>query len=240
MPKKVTNIERETEEVKKFAQSLGASVVGIADLDLFHDDYNNVRPLLKIFPKAISAAIRLSSPIIDGITPEDPTPIYAHHYRTVNALLDDIAIRVANYCQAKGYKALPIPASQIIDPDNFFGAISHKGVAALAGVGWLGKGMILVNKELGPRMRLVTILTTLPVSPDSPLENNCGDCLECAEACPVGAIKGISFKLKPPLREEALDVRACAQRTRQFGSNPRYGSNVCGICVKVCPFGKKV
>lgn len=239
MPKKMTNIQEETREVTDFARGLGATLVGVADLSLYRDDYGNARPLLDVFPWAISVAIRLSSPIIDGITEVDPTPIYAHHYRTVNALLDDIAIRLTNYCQAEGHQALPIPASQTVDEDNFFGAISHKAIAVLAGLGWQGRSLLVINRELGPRIRLVTILTTLPLSAALPLENECGDCLECAEACPVGAIKGISFKLKPSLREEALDTRACAQRTRKFGSNLRYGSNVCGICIKVCPFGRK-
>jgi len=231
--------EQETKTVKTLAIQLGADLIGVADLKLFQDDYGNARPLLETFPFAISMAVRLSSPIIDGITEDDPTPIYAHHYRTVNALLDDIAIRMANYCQGKGYWALPIPASQILDDDYFFGAISHKAIAVLAGLGWLGKGVIVVNKKFGPRIRLVTVLTTSPLAPDAPLENSCGDCLECAKACPVAAIRGISFKLKPHLREEALNVKACSQRVRAFGKNPRYGSSVCGVCIKACPFGRK-
>lgn len=237
MPEKLTSSQ---EEIKNLAKGLGATLVGVADLSLYQDDYGNAQPLLETFPRAISVAIRLSSPIIDGITEADPTPVYAHHYRTVNALLDDIAIRLTNYCQAQEHKALPIPASQIIDEDNFFGAISHKAIAVLAGLGWQGKSLLVINEKLGPRMRLATILTTLPLSPDLPLENKCGTCLECVTACPPKAIKGISFKLKPPLREEALDVRTCAQRTKKFGSNPRYGSNVCGLCIKACPFGRKV
>jgi len=232
--------DQETKAVKTLAIQLGADLVGVADLKLFQDDYGNARPLIGTFPLAISMAVRLSSPIIDGITEDDPTPIYAHHYRTVNALLDDIAIRMANYCQSKGHWALPIPASQILDDDYSFGAISHKAIAALAGLGWLGKGMIVVNRRFGPRIRLVTVLTTLPLTTDRLLENDCGDCLECAKACPVEAIKGITFKLKPRLREEALDVRACSQRVRAFGRNPRYGSSICGMCIKACPFGRKV
>ncbi len=236
---KTVNPQPETKAVKSLATRLGADLVGVADLKLYQDDYGNVKPLLETFPFAISLAVRLSSPIIDGITEHDPTPIYAHHYRTVNALLDDIAIRMANYCQSGGYQALPVPASQVLDDAYSFGAISHKAIAVLGGLGWLGKGDIVVNKKLGPRMRLVTVLTTQPLVPDAPLENKCGDCLECAEVCPVKAIKGISFKLKPRLREEALNVPACAQRVRQFGNDPRYGSSVCGLCVKVCPFGRK-
>ncbi len=240
MPQKLTDIQKQTQEIKELAKGLGASLVGIADLRLYQDDYGNARTLLDTFPWAISIAVRLSSPIIDGITEADPTPIYAHHYRTVNTFLDNIAIQLTNYCQGRGHKALPIPASQIIDEDNFLGSISHKAIATIAGISWLGKSLLAVNEELGPRIRLATILTTLPLLPDTPRENNCGTCLECVKACPTEAIKGISFKLKPSLREEAFDARACAQRTRKFGSNPRYGSNICGLCLKVCPFGKKI
>ncbi len=67
--------------------------------------------------------------------------------------------------------------------------ISHKAVARMAGLGWQGKSLLLINPEYGPRVRLVTILTDMPLTPDGPVKNRCGACLECVQACPASAIK---------------------------------------------------
>lgn len=233
------NVALETRKLKVFATKLGADLVGIADLRLYRDAYGFSKPLLEKFPLAVSMAVRLSDPIIDGITEEDPTQIYAHHYRTVNALLDDIAIRVGNYCQAKGYGALPIPAAQVADEGRLLGAISHKAIAVLAGLGWQGKSLLVINERFGPRIRLVSVLTTFPLAPDKSLESRCGNCVACVDACPVAAIKGTSPQEGALSREEAVNVQACNQRLLSIASNPRYGSRVCGLCIKVCPWGRK-
>jgi len=230
---------KEERRLRLFATRIGADLVGVADLSLYSDVYDFSKPLLEEFPIAISMAVRLSDPIIDGIREDDPTEIYAHHYRTVNALLDDVAVRVANYCQAKGHGSLPIPASQTVDQRRLLGSISHKAIAVLAGLGWLGKSLLVVTRQFGPRIRLVSVLTTLPMATGRPLKNQCGDCLICAEACPAGAIKGISFEYLPPTREAAVDVTACNERLTRIANDPRYGSGVRGICIKVCPWGRK-
>ncbi len=232
------NAYEETRKLKAFAVKLGASLVGVADLSLYNDVYGFSRTLLEKFPFAISIAVRLSDSIIEGITEDGPTEIYVHHYKVVNALLDEIALRVVNYCQKRGAIALPIPASQILDQNRLLGAISHKAIAVLAGLGWLGKSSLLINEKYGPRIRLVSVLTSLPLIVDKPVENKCGDCTLCAMVCPAKAIKGVSFEGRIPMREEIIDIEACDRRLSKIASNPRYGSKVCGLCIKICPWGR--
>ncbi len=231
-------MHQEKRKLELFTTRLGADLVGVADISYYHDAYSFSIPLLEKFPYAISIGVRLSDPIIDAITEDDPTEIYVHHYKAVNALLDDIAIRVANYCQAKGHHSLPIPASQIVDQNRLFGSISHKAIAVLAGLGWLGKSLLVINERFGPRIRLVSVLTTLPLAASKPLRNRCRDCMICVESCPVQAIKGMSFEYYPPTREAAVNIEACNVRLTNIANNPRYGSKICGICIKVCPWGR--
>jgi epoxyqueuosine reductase QueG len=228
-----------TRELKAFASSLGADLVGIADLSQYNDQYEFSKHLLSRFPFAVSMAVRLSDAVVDGITEEDPTEIYVHHYKTVNLLLDSIALRMANYCQAKGYDAMPVSASQVLDEERLLGAVSHKAIAVLAGLGWQGKSLLVINENFGPRIRLVSVLTTMWLIPDKPVENRCGDCTACVKVCPESAIKDASFQEYALSREDALDVHACNRRLLKIASNPRYGVRICGICIKVCPWGKK-
>lgn len=230
---------RGTAELRTFAASQGADFAGIADLRLYYDQYGFSKSLLEEFPFAVSIAVRLSDSVIDAITKEDPTETYVHHYSEVNTLLNRIALKVANYIQTKGFRAVSVSASQVSDEQKLLGSISHKGIAALGGAGWLGKSSLLINEKFGPRIRLVSVLTTLPLIPDRPVENRCGDCRSCVEACPEGAIRGLALEERGSPREQYVDVQACNRRLLKIAGNPRYGKRICGLCIKVCPWGKR-
>ena len=101
-------------EIKGYARDMGADMVGIADLALL--DGLPVAPvdLVKNYKRAVSIAVRLADGVIDPIE-NGPTPLYQQHYLKVNALLDDIALRVSQFIQDHKAAALPIPASQVLD-----------------------------------------------------------------------------------------------------------------------------
>ena len=173
-----------TEEVKSKIKDLGADLVGVADTQPLKQLTLDPPGLLDSFQWAIAIAIGLPKAVFEQID-DQPTPLYASVYRSANRILDEIAFRAANLLQKDGFTGLPIPASQVLDRQNWFGAITHKAVGRMAGLGWQGKSLLLVNPEYGPRIRLATILTDAPLEPDSPMDNRCGDCTRCADACPV-------------------------------------------------------
>ncbi|EIM63847.1 4Fe-4S double cluster binding domain-containing protein [Desulfobacter postgatei] len=220
-------------------QDWGASIVRIADtftlagIDTYPED------LLENYSRAVSIAIRLSDSVIDGIDMQ-PTPLYSSHYSRINALLDDIAIRTTNLLQLNGAQAVPIPASQILDSEKWFSYISHKAVAIAAGIGWQGKSLLIVNPDFGPRIRLTTVLTNADFQPDSPIKNRCGKCNQCKEHCPAGAILGVNTDSHYSTRSEAINLEKCVHQVRDvFGQLPNIAPLICGICIKVCPWGHK-
>ena len=127
-------------------------------------------------------------------------------------MLDDIALRVSQCLQHAGAKALPIPASQLLDKTNWRSYISHKAVAVAAGVGWQGKSLLVVNPEHGPRIRLVTILTDASLDADKPIKNKCGKCPACSKACPAQAIKNVNTDWHYSDRNEALHFERCLDK----------------------------
>jgi epoxyqueuosine reductase QueG len=136
--------------------------------------------------------------------------------------------------------SLTIPASQVLDRENWEVAISHKVVVRMAGLGWQGKNLLLITPEYGSRIRLVTVLTDAPLNIDQPVENCCGDCTLCQDVCPVGAIKGVNTKDHYKTREEALYFDRCVEKlTGEFAQIPNIGASICGICIKACPFSRK-
>ncbi len=226
-------------EIKGFAREMGADLVGVADLALLEGLETEPKDLMKNFKRAISIAVRLADGVIDPIE-DRPTPIYQQHYLKVNALLDDIALRVSQFIQDNRGTALPIPASQVLDKQRWSSYISHKAVAIAAGVGWQGKSLLVVSPEFGPRIRLVTILTDLSLRPDKPVRNRCGKCTSCAEACPVQAIKDVNTKWHYSERDEAIFFEKCLKRVTENASElPFIESPICGVCIRACPWGAK-
>lgn len=217
----------------------GASIVRVADTSRLLGIETEPKNLLDDYPKAVSIAIRLSDSVIDNID-RQPTPLYSSHYSRVNALLDDIAVKATNLIQMNGYQAVPIPASQILDTEKWTSYISHKAIAIAAGMGWQGKSLLVVNPDFGPRIRLTTVLTNVDFDPDAPIKNRCGKCSQCKEHCPAEAIIGVNTDSHYSTRSEAIHLEKCVYQVRDiFGELPHITPLICGVCVKVCPWGNK-
>jgi len=211
-------------ELKTFVLAQGISVCGVADIRKERRDFLLDRKTSAQFDWALAMGKRLLDPVIEDIN-DRPTPLYFHHYRQLNFFLDRAAFLTASLIQEKGYKALPVPASQTIDWKSQKGHLSHKRIGELAGLGWIGRNNLLVNPKWGARFRLVTVLTDLPLEAGSPLEKDCGVCQRCLPVCPTQAIKE---------RREDFDHWACYEKLKEFHKLPLIGQHICGICVKAC------
>ncbi len=220
------------------AREVGADLVGVADLvraggletdppDLFHG-----------FSRAVVMGLKLPDAPVDTCT-EGPTPVYALAYRTANDLLDRMAFRLARRIEAEGHRALPLPASQLLDRERLTGHVSYKALGRLAGLGWQGKSLLLVNPEYGPRFRMVAVLTDWDLAADAPVRNRCGSCSACAEACPAGAIRNVGTEDHYRAREEALRFDRCAEFCMACAARPHIEKPICGVCVRVCPWGSR-
>lgn len=194
---------------------------------------------LRHLPYGISLVYPLLNSVIDQIN-DTPTFNYFHHYRTVNANLDRLALITAEYIQRKGYNAYTIAASQSVkdETDKYTGIFQHKTVAAASGMGWIGKSGLLVTPEYGPRVRLATVLTDMKLEVSNiPQFPGCGNCMSCVNACPAMALTGNNY-VSGADRSTVIDARACSEYMKRNFQHIGRGS-VCGVCIKVCPFGRK-
>jgi epoxyqueuosine reductase len=214
-----------TEKIRALCKQWGGSLCGVADLRTFkREEILLPPPLIDQLSFGISVGFHLSDAILEGIE-DRPTPLYFHHYQRVNILLDTHALIVTSAIQDLGYQTMPISASQIVDWKSQKGHLSHKHVARAAGLGWIGRNNLLVNEEFGSRIRLVTILTDLPLVIDAPSFKDCGSCQDCLQVCPAGAIKE---------RQEDFDHLRCYEQLRTFAKTLHFSHNICGVCVKAC------
>ncbi|MHA2232599.1 MAG: 4Fe-4S binding protein, partial [Candidatus Hodarchaeales archaeon] len=195
----------DSEQLKGQILEWGASLVGFADMK------DILPPRWKTTPFGISIAVRLSDNIIGEIE-TIPTLLYASHYRILNEFLDSLALKTVNVLQSDNHQALAIPASQIVNAKDHLGDISHKMVATRAGLGWIGKNVLLVTPHFGPRVRLVSVLTDAPLQTATPIsESNCGKCRACVVACPVKALHGTHWTAANK-RADLFEIARCFEQ----------------------------
>jgi len=220
MAKKEQNYQR----LKRFALDQGISLFGVADITDIREEFSLDENLKKQFQSGISLGKRLIDAVMEDII-DMPTRLYFNHYRQLNFFLDRAAFLLSCYIQDLGFKALPIPASQIVDWKKQRAHLSHKKVGFIAGLGWIGRNNLLVNPEFGARFRLVTVLTDMPLEVDKPLNEDCNKCRKCLKPCPAQAIKE---------RKEDFDHRACFEKLKEFRKMGIVSQHICGVCVKAC------
>ncbi len=68
------------------------------------------------------------------------------------------------------------------------GPVLEKTLAVNAGIGWMGKNSLIISPDAGSWLLLGVILLDTELETDEPLEDRCGECTSCIDACPTGAI----------------------------------------------------
>lgn len=113
--------------------------------------------------------------------------------------------------------------------------ILEKALAQRAGLGWIGKHTVLVNRDMGSWFVLGEIVTDIEIEPDTPTADGCGSCRKCLDACPAGAL----------VAERTLDARKCisylttVKHCQGFSSHESRVTNYgygCDLCQEACPY----
>jgi len=235
-------------DISNLADSAGIDFIGVADLSsalpFIREQGGDV---IDGFPLAVSIGIRLPDPIVDMLPKRFNRAVavnYRNHaYTIVNQRLDAFTSRLAGFIQREGYRVLPIPAAERSSGDYQSGdeklsaVFSHKLAAHLSGFGWIGKSCLLVTPKYGPRVRWSTVLTDAPLkATGKPIKRKCGKCRECVDICPAKAFTGREFDPQES-REMRYDAKKCQDYHKKMET--KIGLPVCGMCLYVCPSGRK-
>jgi epoxyqueuosine reductase len=118
------------------------------------------------------------------------------------------------------------------------GPTLERAIAVRAGIGWAGKNTLVLSSRLGSYFVLGELFLSVPLEPDGPMSERCGQCRSCLEACPTRALVG----------PRVLDARRCISylTIELKGPIPRelrplIGPNIfgCDICQEVCPYNAR-
>lgn len=111
-------------------------------------------------------------------------------------------------------------------------------IAKKAGIGWYGKNCSIINDEFGSFIFLGYILTNLELEEDYKVEEKCGDCKLCINACPAGAIQeGYTINTKRCISYLTQTKNRIPYELRKKMGIKIYG---CDTCQQVCPKNKEI
>jgi epoxyqueuosine reductase len=115
--------------------------------------------------------------------------------------------------------------------------IMERSLAAKAGIGWVGKHSLILNRDAGSWFFLGELLIDIPLPVDAPQQEQCGRCVACITTCPTGAI----------VAPYTVDARRCIsyltielegaipEEFRPLMGNRIYG---CDDCQLICPWNR--
>jgi len=116
--------------------------------------------------------------------------------------------------------------------------IMEKNWAQNAGLGWIGKHTNLINKNLGSWFFLGEILINIDLEYDQPfLEDLCGTCVKCIDACPTDALLPYSLDSNKCLSYLTIEHRG--EISDKYSNKLEGWIYGCDICQEVCPWNLK-
>jgi epoxyqueuosine reductase len=219
-----------SDELKQFALSRGADLVGVAPVGRFAEAPAGHQPgeMLSDAQAVVVCAQRIPAATLDG-----PATAYHRAMEVVHAQLDLLAYQVALYLESEGGRAVPVPSDEPYrhwEEERRYGRgdLSHRHAAQAAGLGRLGKNSLLITPQFGNRVHLVSVVTDVDLAPDPILDwEPCPQrCTLCLDACPAGALDG----------QQRVDQTLC--RPVVMERLPK-GTVIesCRACRRVCPAG---
>lgn len=118
------------------------------------------------------------------------------------------------------------------------GPVMDKAWAARSGLGWIGKHTNVINRSFGSWFFIANIICNWEFCYSIPIEDFCGSCTACIDACPTNAI----------IKEYVVDSNKCISyltiENKKKISDEFIGKFDnwifgCDICQDVCPWNIK-
>jgi epoxyqueuosine reductase len=178
--------------------------------------------------------------------------VFAHNYYPESNLLSSGKYKIARYAYGKDYhKVIKKKLKRIYQSLKTFDSsiegryfvdsapILERDWARRSGLAWTGKNTLSIHPKRGSYFFLAIMMLNVEIPEDTPIDDHCGTCRRCIEACPTQAIaeegyemdgsKCISY-LTIELKDESIPT--------SFKKNMDQWIFGCDICQEVCPWNK--
>ncbi|HEX9935130.1 MAG TPA: epoxyqueuosine reductase, partial [bacterium] len=121
------NSSENTAWLRDWLKGEGVSLSGTADVRPLHHLFLFSAAEIDKMDYAVSFGIRLSRSVLNGLV-DRPTLLYKWHYQQANQFLDRLAFALTQHLMERKFRALPVPASQIVDWERHRAHLSHRTV----------------------------------------------------------------------------------------------------------------
>lgn len=245
-------------EIKQWGQALGFQAVGIAGINLgeheshflrwlengFHGDmdYMTRHGTKRTRPaELLPGTVRVICARMDYLPAENPgisllgQPEKAYisryalgrdYHKVIRKKLTQLGEKISAAVNAHGFRAF-VDSAPVLE----------KALAEQAGLGWIGKHTVLLDRNAGSWFFLGEIYTDLPLPIDTPVSAHCGRCQACIDICPTRAIVA-PWQLDARLCISYLTIELRGSIPEEL--RPLIGNRVfgCDDCQLVCPWNR--
>ena len=246
------------EEIKIWGRELGFQQIGISDIDLseanghlqdwlnnnFHGamDYMQRHGEMRSHPELlVPGTLRIISARMDYLPAntqsievlKNTSLAYLSRYslgrdyhKLIRQRLQKLADKIQNTYGKFGYRAL-VDSAPVLE----------RAIAEKAGLGWIGKNTMLINKAAGSWFFLGELFTDLPLPIDEKAGSHCGSCSSCLDICPTNAFVGPNqLDARKCISYLTVELRtAIPEELRPLMGNRVFGCDDCQLC---CPWNK--
>ncbi len=210
--------------IKEKATEFGADIVGICEIE--PSDIYRGREITEKYAIAVGQRMRWREFQVV------PSVASAIECMRIYYTLGETVIRLADWIRSLGWDCRvehPLGDSDLM----------HIPIGLKAGFGELGRHGSIIHPELGPLFRMGSVITSIPMTLDSPVDAGiaefCDRCRACRKFCPAEAIPD---ERSPEAGKDHLgNDRYLIDTGRCF---PYFARNYyCSICLPVCAYNHK-
>ena len=241
--------------IKLSAKELGFAACGIAQAEHLEEDSGKFRDWLDHGYHASMAYMKrnIEKRLNPGLLNEwaQSVIVVLYNYYPDEEIIPDSTYKFSKYAFGKDYHVVMKDKLRLLVDaiEDEIGEITarvfvdsapvlERAWARKTGLGWVGKNSCLINKKTGSFFFIGTIITNLKLTYDQvKIEDHCGSCTRCIDACPNHAI----------IAPGTIDAGRCISylTIEHKGDLPEeHKDNLhswvfgCDICQDVCPWNR--
>jgi epoxyqueuosine reductase len=148
------------------------------------------------------------------------------YHKLIRKRLKQLGDKISDHCETFNFRPF-VDSAPILE----------RPLAEKAGLGWVGKHSLLINKSAGSWFFLGELLVNIPLPISEPASNECGSCVSCIKICPTQAIVApYVVDARRCISYLTIELRdAIPEEFRPLIGNRIYG---CDDCQLICPWNK--
>lgn len=250
----MSNPSKNTRLLKQKAKDLGFMHCGVAKAEFLEEDAHQLEQWLK---QGMQGQMGYMENHFDKRL--DPTKLVpgaksvvslVYNYYPEKDIAENGSYKIAKYAYGKDYhfvvkdklkELMQYLQSEIGDIEGraFVDSapVMERSWAQRSGVGWIGKNSLLLNKGTGSFFFLAELIIDLELEYDGPVQDYCGTCTACIDACPTDAIPE-PYKVDASKCISYFTIELKDQIPEDFKGQFKDWIFGCDICQDVCPWNR--